>query len=58
MKGRSKRREVYLFIYLFVLSSVGELVVFGFEEEKKNNREVMRENGNRLVLEENYEGDE
>jgi hypothetical protein len=33
-------------------------VVFGFEEEKKNNREVMRENGNRLVLEENYEGDE
>jgi hypothetical protein len=58
MKGRSERREVYLFIYLFVLSSVGELVVFGFEEEKKNNREVMRENGNRLVLEENYEGDE
>jgi hypothetical protein len=40
MKGRSERREVYLFIYLFVVSSVGELVVFGFEEEK--NREVMR----------------
>jgi hypothetical protein len=42
MKGRSERREVYLFIYLFVVSSVGELVVFGFEEEKKKNREVMR----------------